>query len=401
MTSRVRDGSVEGTDRVAEPVSSLPGPTAREGWYTDPTGRHQERWFSGGMPTSLVQDKGVEGRDPLDVDQLSHAAFAAADPRLNLPEGGGGPANGQGPVAWWDGWVAAPGEPRPVPGLDGATGLGIDSTMRAAVRASGNRLPLTNSLLLLAMGVIVLGVGIVCFLAGAEALGLSFGIFGFLWSAVALVIAGFDLVKEIPVRRFQRRVLAQDAASDGKARTRRLIAGLTALALGGAIAVTAIAASGHTKAVPPTPAERQQASSWVDHSQKDLRAAVKDLDALAGPGSTPQQFVPGAEFEALITGNGGDGTAACQRMSAAAATLQQDPPIPLANLDRSYQKFLADTAMAGQECAQAAAYDMPGSSQVYQATVQSAHDYGSGWKQLVSTLTQLKVLTGVSFPPLS
>ena len=35
-----------------------------EGWYVDPFGLHDARWFSDGMPTLLVRDGGVESRDP-------------------------------------------------------------------------------------------------------------------------------------------------------------------------------------------------------------------------------------------------------------------------------------------------------------------------------------------------
>jgi hypothetical protein len=36
---------------------------AAEGWYRDPYGIHQDRWFSAGTPTSLVRDQGAEGHD--------------------------------------------------------------------------------------------------------------------------------------------------------------------------------------------------------------------------------------------------------------------------------------------------------------------------------------------------
>lgn len=35
-----------------------------EGWYVDPYGTHDARWFSDGAPTALVRDDGVESRDP-------------------------------------------------------------------------------------------------------------------------------------------------------------------------------------------------------------------------------------------------------------------------------------------------------------------------------------------------
>jgi hypothetical protein len=34
-----------------------------EGWYTDPYGRHEARWFSDGTPTKLVRDRDVESYD--------------------------------------------------------------------------------------------------------------------------------------------------------------------------------------------------------------------------------------------------------------------------------------------------------------------------------------------------
>ncbi len=36
---------------------------AAEGWYRDPYGIHQDRWFSAGTPTSLVRDGDAEGHD--------------------------------------------------------------------------------------------------------------------------------------------------------------------------------------------------------------------------------------------------------------------------------------------------------------------------------------------------
>jgi hypothetical protein len=40
------------------------GPVS-EGWGDDPTGRHEQRWFSAGTPTALVRDDLVEEHDPL------------------------------------------------------------------------------------------------------------------------------------------------------------------------------------------------------------------------------------------------------------------------------------------------------------------------------------------------
>ena len=35
-----------------------------EGWYRDPFGAHQDRWFSDGRPTELVRDATGESHDP-------------------------------------------------------------------------------------------------------------------------------------------------------------------------------------------------------------------------------------------------------------------------------------------------------------------------------------------------
>jgi len=35
-----------------------------EGWYVDPYGEHDARWFSDGTPTELVRDDAMESRDP-------------------------------------------------------------------------------------------------------------------------------------------------------------------------------------------------------------------------------------------------------------------------------------------------------------------------------------------------
>ena len=35
-----------------------------EGWYRDPFGTHEARWYSAGTPTALVRDGAVEAHDP-------------------------------------------------------------------------------------------------------------------------------------------------------------------------------------------------------------------------------------------------------------------------------------------------------------------------------------------------
>lgn len=41
----------------------------REGWYEDPTSRHEWRWFSVGRPTDLVRDGKQKSRDPISIDE--------------------------------------------------------------------------------------------------------------------------------------------------------------------------------------------------------------------------------------------------------------------------------------------------------------------------------------------
>jgi hypothetical protein len=52
---------------------------APEGWYRDPYGLHQDRWFSAGTPTALVRDGQTEGHDdPPD--------FPPPGPPVEIPE---------------------------------------------------------------------------------------------------------------------------------------------------------------------------------------------------------------------------------------------------------------------------------------------------------------------------
>ena len=71
-----------------------------EGWYTDPYGRHEARWFSDGTPTKLVRDRGVESYDKPPDEEPSHKAERIEpevarhggqrpDPRRRRAESGG------------------------------------------------------------------------------------------------------------------------------------------------------------------------------------------------------------------------------------------------------------------------------------------------------------------------
>jgi hypothetical protein len=58
-----------------------PGAPEPEGWYADPFGRHEQRWFSAGTPTALVRDRGAESLDEPPPE-------TAARPAPNDPAGG-------------------------------------------------------------------------------------------------------------------------------------------------------------------------------------------------------------------------------------------------------------------------------------------------------------------------
>ena len=53
---------------------------SKEGWYTDPFGRHEARWMSDGMPTRLVRDGGVEGNDDPPDEPPSREPVRIEDP---------------------------------------------------------------------------------------------------------------------------------------------------------------------------------------------------------------------------------------------------------------------------------------------------------------------------------
>lgn len=83
LTPRVRDGGLEANDPVTAAdiaIADAATPPPREGWWSDPTGRHDHRWYSAGLPTKLVRDGQTVSDDPLSMDETAEAAFAASAP---------------------------------------------------------------------------------------------------------------------------------------------------------------------------------------------------------------------------------------------------------------------------------------------------------------------------------
>jgi len=50
-----------------------------EGWYVDPFGMHEARWFSGGAPTLLVRDGTVESHDEPPAVEFDQPLVPVAD----------------------------------------------------------------------------------------------------------------------------------------------------------------------------------------------------------------------------------------------------------------------------------------------------------------------------------
>jgi hypothetical protein len=77
-----------------------------EGWYEDPFGRHEDRWFSDGTPTALVRDGGTESDDPPPDERLPDTLVPA---EVEASVGGADllRAGGQPPVSRGDQVTAA------------------------------------------------------------------------------------------------------------------------------------------------------------------------------------------------------------------------------------------------------------------------------------------------------
>jgi hypothetical protein len=66
------------------PSAQMSRDIAAEGWYRDPYGLHEDRWFSDGRPTKLVRDGGVEASDEPPSDPPGELVALPA-PELTRP----------------------------------------------------------------------------------------------------------------------------------------------------------------------------------------------------------------------------------------------------------------------------------------------------------------------------
>jgi hypothetical protein len=53
---------------------------SEQGWFDDPFGAHEHRYFSAGEPTKLVRDAGVESYDPPPTDTWSGPLVPVEEP---------------------------------------------------------------------------------------------------------------------------------------------------------------------------------------------------------------------------------------------------------------------------------------------------------------------------------
>ena len=65
-----------------------------EGWYRDPYGLHDDRWFSDGRPTNLVRDQFIESHDeppqpepPLPLEPVAETAASNGQDLLRADDG--------------------------------------------------------------------------------------------------------------------------------------------------------------------------------------------------------------------------------------------------------------------------------------------------------------------------
>ena len=105
-----------------------------QGWCPDPYGIHDDRWFSGGEPTSLVRDQGVESFDEPPRGQLPPGPPGREEPpQEGLPPHPPGPPGGQQPPARagrrWNGWTVG------LPGLLALAIAGFLSLLAAVASA--------------------------------------------------------------------------------------------------------------------------------------------------------------------------------------------------------------------------------------------------------------------------
>lgn len=80
-----------------------------QGWYTDPYGRHERRWFSDGHPTRLVGDQGVDADDPPPRTPYARPPAPVPD-SAGLTDADGAPTVDPGVAAAWELFVETGGD---------------------------------------------------------------------------------------------------------------------------------------------------------------------------------------------------------------------------------------------------------------------------------------------------
>lgn len=78
-----------------------------QGWCSDPYGRHEARWFSGGSPSALVRDSGVESTDPPKGHRSAGEPEPVTGPEEELVDRPAGSENDTSVDAVWSIFVSA------------------------------------------------------------------------------------------------------------------------------------------------------------------------------------------------------------------------------------------------------------------------------------------------------
>jgi hypothetical protein len=73
-------GAHTSNDGLRQGQSCVSGHPTAEGWYRDPYGVHEHRWFSSGQPTKLVRDGGVEASDDPPAEPMPHEPERVPEP---------------------------------------------------------------------------------------------------------------------------------------------------------------------------------------------------------------------------------------------------------------------------------------------------------------------------------
>lgn len=143
------------------------GLTWEPGWFPDPTGRHDHRWWDGAAWTAHVADAGVAGSDPIDGPDVTAPPARAPRPPM-------------GPAAGTD-------EHRPASNMAGNDPVAVTALVIGIVALFTSLLPALG--LVPAVAAVILGIVARSRIKGSGRAGDGVAIAGLVIGVVALLIA--------------------------------------------------------------------------------------------------------------------------------------------------------------------------------------------------------------------